>query len=490
VDSVASSADLSRPVSVLRSVGRPLRTHGLLIGCVGIFTGVIAARLPKEILQDTWLSLLVGRRIANHGLPHHDVLTAWTLGKDWVDQQWLAHLLAYGLYAAGGLIVLAVCHVLLLGASVGGAVAFARRSGVTARTTAWLLVACIYPILLAAGGVRTQSFVLPLYVAVLALLIRDARAPSNRVFLTLPLLALWANMHGSVVVGAGLVALRGIVGLAGRQSLARNVALVLGALASVLATPYGYGVLSYYRHTLINPAFRSLVTEWGPPTPSLVNAPIFLLIAAAIWLLARYTKLIATFGVLAELMLIVLSLGAIRSVVWLGLGSLMLLAPALDVELRRKELSVERMNKMVAIVGIYFVALILIVVVARGDSGLSKSFPTAAGLAVARAAAADPSTHVYSNERFADWLLFEHPELTGRVDFDARFELLSPPQLQRIFNWTNQITDHWRDAVDGSRIIVLDLEAEQPLEATLARSHRLSIAFKDSHTAVFVSRRN
>src|SRR5438093_675889 len=150
-------------------LGRLLRAHGLLIGCVGIFAGIIAVRLPREIGQDTWLSLLVGRRIVNTGIPHHDVFTAWTLGQTWIDQQWLANLLSYGIYAAGGIVLLSLCQVLLLGGAVAGAVAFARREGSSARTIAWLLVATIYPILLAAGGVRTQTFVLPLFVVVLAL---------------------------------------------------------------------------------------------------------------------------------------------------------------------------------------------------------------------------------------------------------------------------------------------------------------------------------
>jgi hypothetical protein len=463
-----------------------LRSHGLLIGCLGIFTGAVAARLPKEIGQDTWLSLLVGRSVARSGLPHHDIFTAWTLGRDWVDQQWLAHLLSYALYATGGLVLLGLCHVLLLGGAVAGAALFARRNGATARTVAWLLVASIYPILLAAGGVRTQSFVLPLYVVLLALLIRDARQPSRVVLWTLPILAVWSNLHGSVVVAAALVVLRGVLGVIQRTNVARYVALILGALLSIVVTPYGPAVLSYYHDTLVNPAFRNLVTEWKPLSPTLVTAPIFFLIAASIWLAARHLRVIGTFGLLAELALIVLSLAAIRSVVWLGLGSLMILAPALDLELGRKELSVERMNKIAGIVGIYFVALIVAVEVAGGSGGLSRSFPTGMGAAVARAAAAEPGTHVYSNERFADWLLFTHPELTGRIDFDARFELLRPSELQRIFSWTNQIGDDWRGAISQSNIVVLDMNEEQPLVESLRRNSKMRQVFADARAAVFL----
>src|SRR5437867_4744665 len=101
-----------------RRLGRLLRAHGLIIGCVGIFAGVIAVRIPQEIGQDTWLTLLVGRRIAHAGIPRHDVFTAWTLGQTWVDQQWLTHLLSYGIYAAGGMVLLSLAQVLFLGGAV------------------------------------------------------------------------------------------------------------------------------------------------------------------------------------------------------------------------------------------------------------------------------------------------------------------------------------------------------------------------------------
>jgi hypothetical protein len=488
VDPPAPEHALSKAVSSRWRVDGLFRLHGLLIGCVGIFAGIVAVRLPREIGQDTWLSLLVGRRIADAGIPHHDLFTAWTLGKTWVDQQWLAHLLSYGIYALGGFVLLSLVHVLLLASTVGGAISFARRRGAAARTLAWLLVATIYPILLAAGAVRTQTFVLPLFVGVLALLVVDARRPSNAVLLTLPVLVLWANLHGSVVIG--LVVLRGLLGLADRTNRVRYLGLLLGAVLAVGATPYGLGVLDYYHSTLVNPAFRSIVTEWGAPKPSLTNAPLFLLIGAAIWLLARRTREVGRFGLLAELALIALSLTAIRSAVWLGLASIVLLAPALDAELGGKELSVARMNRMVGMFGAAFAAIMLVAALSPGSSGLTRSFfPPAAGNAVARAAAARPHALIYANERYSDWLLFEHPELTGRIAFDARFEMLGDEQLQRIFVWTNQITDDWRRAIVGSGVVVLDLPDEQPIQASL-RKTRLRETYSDEQIAVFVTKVN
>ena len=49
---------------------------------------------------------------------------------------------------------------------------------------------------------------------------------------------------------------------------------------------------------------------------------------------------------------------------------------------------------------------------------------TTAGAAIARAAAADPSLKVVSQEGYSDWLLWRYPALRGRIAFDIRFELL------------------------------------------------------------------
>ena len=41
-----------------------------------------------------------------------------------------------------------------------------------------------------------------------------------------------------------------------------------------------------------------------------------------------------------------------------------------------------------------------------------------------RAAARDPSLKVVSDAGYADWLVWKHPSLRGRIAFDVRFELL------------------------------------------------------------------
>ncbi len=59
---------------------------------------------------------------------------------------------------------------------------------------------------------RAQTFALPLFALLVWMLARDARAPDRRVLWVIPLLVLWANLHGSVLLASVLVLLRCAIG--------------------------------------------------------------------------------------------------------------------------------------------------------------------------------------------------------------------------------------------------------------------------------------
>src|SRR6266496_4227682 len=80
-----------------------LEEEGLVCLVLAVFVWRVATLLPAQVLSDTWLALTSGREIVHHGLPAHDALTVWGHGRDWIDQQWLAQLALYGIYAVGGL---------------------------------------------------------------------------------------------------------------------------------------------------------------------------------------------------------------------------------------------------------------------------------------------------------------------------------------------------------------------------------------------------
>ena len=180
----------------------------LLVCLVGIV--LLSVFAPAIVVGDTWLTLMAGREVVENGLPHTEHLTVLGEGRTWTDQQWLAQVVFYAAHGLAGMravILLGIAFVLL---ALGLAFATARTGGASSRST---FVIGFLAILAGPWGwtLRAQTAALPLFagVALAARRRRRAAASGNRTLLVLPLLVLWANLHGSVVLGAGLAMLLG-----------------------------------------------------------------------------------------------------------------------------------------------------------------------------------------------------------------------------------------------------------------------------------------
>ena len=403
--------------------------------------------------QDAWLALVAGREIWQHGIPHHDALTALTAGREWIDQQWLAQLSLYGLFKAGGLALVAVTYAALVSGSLAAAVGLGRRLGASPRAQAWLFVPCALLVVLA--PVRTQPLAYPLFVAVAYLLARDSRCPSNHVYMTLPLLVLWANLHGSVTLAVALVALRGVTLLSSHR--ARGAVLLLGAPLCVLATPYGLDTATYYRETLFEHDFTRLVSEWKPVTSAAVAAiPFFVLLAATVASLYRDRRRLTTWELIAVVVLFAAAAFALRNVVWLALGVLLL--PA--VEVPRREARPQREGLRRALAGTTCAAAIVLAVVSmtRDDRYYEVGHSDGALTAVLAETRRDPGITIFADERYADWLLWRAPSLRRRIAYDVRFELLLRSELDAIANTLKATGNDWKRGAQGSRLVVLSPE--------------------------------
>src|SRR5690349_21228339 len=175
-----------------------LEENGTLVVVVAAFAAVLIAHLRTALAADGWMALLSGRVVAQHGLPSHDTLTIWAHGRRWVDQQWLAQLVLYELERLGGLRLVLLVHAALVTLGLGGAAALARRLGGSARSATWVALPVLIAFWPGAAIMRPQSFAYVLFVGVLWLLLADQQRHSRRVYLVLPLLVVWANLHGSV----------------------------------------------------------------------------------------------------------------------------------------------------------------------------------------------------------------------------------------------------------------------------------------------------
>jgi hypothetical protein len=309
----------------------------------------------------------------------------------------------------------------------------------------------------------------------------DTRRPSRRVFATLPLLVLWTNLHGSVVLGATLVSLDGLVGMVQeRRPNGRGIALLLAPWACVFASPYGPHLPAYYEKILVGGDFKHFVTEWAPTTLSAQTAAVYLIVLGGMWLLGRAGRTVPALDQLAFVLTSIMAFEAVRNTAWIGLVALAVLPQVVD-RLRAPAEEPARLNRILSVTIVAALAIAIAGVAAKSTSWFTAGFPSVG--ARAASAAAGPQGRVYASSPYADWLLWSRPELTGRIAYDARFELFSTTQLERIAHFQGRI-GNWLGTARGFDVFVLDPRSDHALERSLLRALPARVVFSSPQVVV------
>ena len=427
----------------------------LLVGFAVVFLSVFP---PSLLVNDSFLTLVAGREVAENGLPHHDALTVIGAGRTWTDQQWAAQLLAYGAYQVGGHASLALVATVLVVAAFVIAAVGARRLGAGPRG----IVLVFFPVILAAPWawtIRAQVFVLPLFTSLVWLLASEARRPSRKVYLAIPLLVVWANLHGSVVLGALLTMLLAAIELIrsrGRSARRSLLLLVLAPLA-VLATPYSpLATARYYRLMLLDPPFADRVTEWQPSDPDWNTLVFYVLAAAALGLAVWGRKRLTSFDFATLGLTFVGAVLAIRGIPWFALSCMVLLPVAIGTRLEGAVAPIRgRLNRSLALGALVVLGITIAAALLRDPAWYERKWPNDAIPAVERASS-DPRSLVFATDRHADWLLWKIPDLRGRVAYDVRFELYERSFFDRLVAFHGEEGADWKSLADGYEVVVVD----------------------------------
>jgi hypothetical protein len=475
----ASVSDFSRTPAlrrVLESSPFPI----LLVSLVGIV--LLSVFGPSLVVGDTWLTLMAGREVVEHGLPSTETITVLGQGATWTDQQWLAQVVFYAAHGLAGMRAVVLLDVLLVQLALAFATATARTSGASSRST--FLIGLLAVIAGPWGWtIRAQSAALPLYAGVLWLLIDASRnGVRRRTLLVLPLLVLWANLHGSVVLGAGLTVLLGLVVLVRSRRLSWiPVALVVLAPLCVLATPYGWDIVAYYDLMLVDAPFAPILREWQWSSPSGTTALFWVLALVGLALLAlRRCRSRLTFYELAVLVVTFAgAVQAVRGVIWFALACAAILPVALDGLLTKADVDAPKVNRVISLVSLAGLGVAIIAFLAHSASWYVSDW-NEQRVAAVREATRDPSTKLWATDGTADWLLWRIPDLYGRLAYDVRFELYDKPTLDRIVAYQARRGD-WKSTLNGYRVVVVDDLVH--LEA-LAAEPGAKVVFHDNEIAV------
>jgi hypothetical protein len=97
-----------------------------------------------------------------------------------------------------------------------------------------------------------------------------------------------------------------------------------------------------------------------------------------------------------------------------------------------------RVNRLLAVVCVALAVLTTVVTLARPVSWFTSAYPTRAIPGLKPLIAADPKVRIFADVHYADWLIWEDPQLFGgRVAYDTSLELLTDSQLQSIATVSN-----------------------------------------------------
>jgi hypothetical protein len=234
----------------------------------------------KTILNDGDVSwhIATGEWILDHrAIPYTDPFSFTWAGKPWVPIEWLSELFyacAYRLAGYGGIAALVTAALIALHAAVFfNAARWVRTAGLPIAAMDFVLI----PTLVA----RPHVLIWPLLAWWVWLLMRAREQDRAPPLVAALLMSLWANLHGSFVLGLGIAGVFGLEALveSGNRSRALRQWLIFGlaCAAAMLVNANGVsGILHPFRIARLG--MLPLIEEWGPST--LTRTPLFFAILA------------------------------------------------------------------------------------------------------------------------------------------------------------------------------------------------------------------
>jgi hypothetical protein len=458
----------------------------VVLGAIGVMG---LARLPNAI--DLAYHVKVGNlMVAEHALPRTDRFAWTTAGRPWLDQNWGAQLVLYGIWRLGGFPLVTVVNALIGVAAWGLVAAACRRRTADLRLIAWAVLTG-YAAAAATFSARPQMFSLLLFAAQLYLL--EVARTRPRGALAIPLLMpLWANLHGAFLVGIGLLAIE-VVAAAWRRDRPgslRYLLVMVASVAGLLANPWGVRVLGYAFSLPTNPVVIGFISEWGPT--NVRELPGILVLVACGVLVAALVRAPAPDQVPEQLLRMAflggLAFWAVRGVAWFGLA----LPIALCALARRRTPRPAAADRGVSAVSGLVLACLAVALVAAAPPVNAKLFGprpelVAAPVATADWLAANPRPGRMYN--YQPWGSYLELRLGPRVQvgFDSRIEL---PPADRWSQYLAVANGRW----DAERLlegwgvdhVVTSRRATPALVELLETSGRWRLAFSSGDERVYL----
>jgi len=393
-----------------------------------------AALLGRIGADAQWLAALGHVIATRHAIPT-GVPFAAAPTSHWPNVLVLAELIFNGLERALGDRGLMLAQLLAVAIAMVVLARDARAGGAAAAGTCAALLLAAVGAMPSLAIARVQLFSLVLFPVLIALLRAQTRQPSKAIWLVVPLLALWSNLHGAALLGAGVVVAYLLVCRFRRDRL-----LAVGvAGASIVAlglTPALARTVAYYHGVVTNLAAQRGEGQWGPL--SLNDSLDLVLVAAALFLVIRVWR---AHPELWEWCVIValaaLTIHASRNGVWL---LFFLVAPAARAIIPKRSWPALVPIATVASVGAICFAVL------RGPASAGASRSLVAGAIVL----------AHGSPVLANGAIDEQVALAGgRIEVGNPIDAFSRPEQAVYLDWLAGDPSGRRALVPGVRVVLV-----------------------------------
>lgn len=439
---------------------------------IGVYALLVAAGSGLLNDPDTYWQITLGQwMLDHHAVPRTDLYSFTMQGQPWISTQWLAQVayaLSYGVAGWAGPVVLAA-------ASGSLAIALlARFLDQRLTRTATLVILCV-TLALMAGHMLARPHVLamPVMVAWVAGLVDAMDRKGAPSFWLLPLMVLWANMHGGFVLGLALI---GPIALDAiwhapkdRQArvFVRWALFGIAALAACCITPYGWEALLASRRILSLGAALAVIGEWRPADFGHAGPLEISVLAAFAFVLWRGITL-PPMRIVLVLGFVYMALGHVRNAEVLALLAPLVLAKPLGEQVgRNPERDASASPNRLLLAGIALCLVVGTVVVAslRHYTPSERSAPIAAVDALKKLNVSRvfndydfggyliwrgvPTFIDGRTELFGEKLMVDHNDASGLMKPDNLFRLLKDYRIDATFMRTESAATKLLDRIDG-----------------------------------------
>ena len=264
-----------------------------------VLLAIAIADAARVADPDLWGHIVFGRLFLQIGPVNHDPFNYSVPGHSWTVHEWLAEVLMARTYDLCGILGLRLWKLACTAVTIIMLAIAASETGAGIAIQAGVVITAAVA-LMPLMQFRPQLYTYVFLAALMALLTRENYRRSAPIWVAIPMLGLWANLHGGFILGVVALALytgvTWVVDFAAGHSLERGTRLLGVTVASAIATlinPYGVAAWTHVLGAFHNPVTRREMVDWQPLIAVIASSHgphsglvFFLLVAGIIAVLA------------------------------------------------------------------------------------------------------------------------------------------------------------------------------------------------------------